>query len=419
MPSAEPASSMQWRFSDIVPSVDAQHCLNTRHKAAACTRCAAACPVQAITVMEGTPWLEPARCVGCGVCQVACPTDVFRQASAPEAKLVQTVSQTPAVASVSLVCPLRATPELTVAPVDLVVRHRRCLAALSIADLLALVQADGRSVWLDDSPCEPCPLAKAQRTLHASVATAQALLEAMDSLSSIELHSRHPELAVAKPERRPLLDGMQPKISRRRLFGLTPATAHEPSMTSDGGETLPGDNRAKPIGRQLPQRVPPSHLLLLDRLRQMSSDGDRLLTADSTPFADIEIDVQACSACGLCAYFCPTNALQFDAEGQEFAVWFRADRCIGCGLCKVACPEDAIHFGETVTVERLLAQEEHVLAEGGLAPCTVCGVDTAVHGEQHLCHSCRHGAGTVQPLRDDAGLMADLLSRITPLSQSG
>jgi ferredoxin len=309
-----------------------------------------------------------------------------------EEKLVQTVAQAPRI--VALVCPVKPVPELTPAPVEVVVRHRRCLAALSVSELLAMTQPKAREIWLDDNACATCPLAAAQQTLHTSVAAAQTLLQAVDATARLELCSDHPELDAVKPVTRPLLDGMQPKIARRRFFGFAKRVAQSPPQI-DG--------------------VPLSHQRLVEQIRCMSSGDEAQLAATLVPFAEVQIDEHACSACALCAHFCPTAALQFEVAEQEFAIRFRADRCIGCTLCRVACPDDAIQVAGTISLDKLFFQHEQALVTGELAPCVQCGAVTAVCDGEPLCHACRHGAGRVTSLRDGAGLMADLLSRIAPL----
>src|SRR5450432_4825630 len=67
-----------------------------------------------------------------------------------------------------------------------------------------------------------------------------------------------------------------------------------------------------------------------------------------------------CTACGLCAVACPSEAITMEAaerkEGEEhlyreekYAAKYEINmlRCIFCGLCEEACPKDAIYLSET------------------------------------------------------------------------
>lgn len=68
-----------------------------------------------------------------------------------------------------------------------------------------------------------------------------------------------------------------------------------------------------------------------------------------------------CTACGLCAVACPSEAITMEAAerkpGEEnlyreekYAAKYEINmlRCIFCGLCEEACPKDAIYLSETV-----------------------------------------------------------------------
>src|SRR3954463_14517044 len=69
-----------------------------------------------------------------------------------------------------------------------------------------------------------------------------------------------------------------------------------------------------------------------------------------------------CTACGLCAVACPSEAITMEAAerqpGEEnlyreekYAAKYEINmlRCIFCGLCEEACPKDAIYLSETFT----------------------------------------------------------------------
>src|SRR4051812_26685657 len=69
---------------------------------------------------------------------------------------------------------------------------------------------------------------------------------------------------------------------------------------------------------------------------------------------------ERCTACGLCAVACPSEAITMEAAerkaGEEhlyreekYAARYEINmlRCIFCGLCEEACPKDAVYLSET------------------------------------------------------------------------
>ncbi|MBN2232642.1 MAG: FAD-dependent oxidoreductase [Deltaproteobacteria bacterium] len=53
-----------------------------------------------------------------------------------------------------------------------------------------------------------------------------------------------------------------------------------------------------------------------------------------------------CTACGLCWFFCPDQAVVIDQRGVEPVVRFDYDHCKGCGLCAASCPRGVIDMEE-------------------------------------------------------------------------
>src|SRR5919199_3155199 len=73
-----------------------------------------------------------------------------------------------------------------------------------------------------------------------------------------------------------------------------------------------------------------------------------------------------CTACGLCAVACPSEAITMEAAerqpGEEhlyreekYAAKYEINmlRCIFCGLCEEACPKDAIYLTQTFAPSNL------------------------------------------------------------------
>jgi 2-oxoglutarate ferredoxin oxidoreductase subunit delta len=51
-----------------------------------------------------------------------------------------------------------------------------------------------------------------------------------------------------------------------------------------------------------------------------------------------------CKGCGICAAFCPKNALEIVSEKAQLV---RPDACILCGQCELRCPDYAIFLKES------------------------------------------------------------------------
>jgi len=344
---------------------------------------------------------------------------VFTQRGIPEPTTAQTVSLTSSDA-VGLVCPQHRDPGETFAPVHVVVRHKRCLASLSISWLLELSDAGRRGLWLDDSPCAECPIGQAQQVIAQTVAATNQLLRAFGRPPAIRTHRSHGSELLDEPVTRRVLDGDRPELSRRNFFGAlgqlarrTVATAIAESLPS------PAPSGPLPVDQRLPHRVPPGRGRLFRQLKRLGAPVEEPVPTATIPFAEVLVDAEACSACKLCARFCPTGALNFVADSESFVLYFKPAICIDCGICAVTCPEDAVRFGAEMAPEALVADVWKPLVAGRLVPCAGCGEPTAFRDDEAVepdggpwCHVCRHGTAPMAPLRDTADLIADLRKRL-------
>lgn len=404
-------------------SLQPDQCLNGRHKEAGCHRCASACPTQAITLHPqndrsshgpSLPRLNDEVCVRCGLCLHACPTDVFSQASPPEAKLAQTISNLPDT-PLALVCSRHPDPATTAAPVAAVVRHQRCLAALSLSHLIDLSHNGQREFWLDDTPCAGCPIGHTRPFIVHTTAAANRLLQAFGRPPAIHTPLNQSDLSAAETSPKPVLESNQPKLSRRGLFSALRKVTQsaEPHLDPSSPPLTSGP---VPISQRLPHHLPASRQRLHQQLAHLGEPAEQPLETAGLPFANIEIDANTCSACRLCARFCPTEALKFVADADRFGISFKPAICLDCGICAVACPEDAVSFIPELSPADLIADKRQWLVAGNLTSCTSCGEPTVVPknttNTPFLCYSCRQTGGSTTSLRDSAGLMADLLKHL-------
>lgn len=56
----------------------------------------------------------------------------------------------------------------------------------------------------------------------------------------------------------------------------------------------------------------------------------------------VEVDIETCVFCGLCARKCPTVAISVSREHKTFAL--ERMRCISCGICVDTCNKDSLRM---------------------------------------------------------------------------
>ena len=61
----------------------------------------------------------------------------------------------------------------------------------------------------------------------------------------------------------------------------------------------------------------------------------------------VEVDVELCKGCELCAVSCPLDVLalqprEVNNKGYHFAYMKNPEKCIGCQSCALVCPDGCI-----------------------------------------------------------------------------
>ncbi len=405
--------------------VRSDDCLNLRHKHAGCRLCEEACPSAAITLSNGQPHLQARQCVNCGACLRVCPTDVFLLMSTPESELLSIHVDLP-LHPLGLICSVHQSPDISHMPVQKVLRHQRCLAGFSTICLMELAADGDRPVWLDDSYCDRCPIGHAHKTIAQAVEAANLLLFGFRRTTSIYLQQEEKDTLASEPHTVRIVENGRPEVSRRGFFKMLGGRVQQ--QAADVIEYLPDSKQSGPVpvAERLPHRVPTSRRRLNARLANLFQTdavpaNDDVILATHIPYADVAINDVVCTACELCARFCPTASLRFATGGdgeddsQTFALSFRANLCLDCHICVVVCPEDALNMAETVRVATLVENNWKDRAKGRLAECAQCQTPTRIKPEAEVvvCSTCRHdnGGGIYRP-GSQADLISDLFDRM-------
>lgn len=95
---------------------------------------------------------------------------------------------------------------------------------------------------------------------------------------------------------------------------------------------------------------------------------------------ELELDMEKCIACGLCAMACPNKAIQLTSvmgenKKRRLASYiYHSGRCLYCNLCVEACPTKALnwdrnyensrYFRRQLDVDCLLSSQQSGDAEG-------------------------------------------------------
>lgn len=339
-------------------------CLAVRGGIAACERCAAACPVDALKVgADGTALVGD--CLHCGRCAAACPSGAlvatgFDEAQLPSGNLPITVECWKIPREIS-------GPQAVRVP---------CLGGIPPYRLLEWLVAAGerRLLFVDRGWCGRCAAGGGAFAADALLVAIQAWLE--DCGLPVALWPKRKEdplPGALMPERIPSA-GSQIAMGRRAFFGRL---GKEIARTERLAEP-PAGPRAALRRSTCPL---PARERWLAALAALADCHVRALPAAALPRLGVS---DACQDHGLCAGLCPTGTLARRERNSRVELEFDATACTACGRCVAACPERAI------TLDAGGAPEPVVVRTHALRRCLECGRTFADRGEA-TCPECARG----------------------------
>lgn len=377
-----------------------KRCLSERDLSASCTVCADACPTHAIVVGAERPAVDPLAshgsvnplgptgpridedaCVRCGRCVVTCPTAALVAAAplddqalldaaarigvaagarmADEEENLHANDPTDAVgddspsAADTLSCGFaceRAAEKLRIDGRRVAVLP--CLAWIDEAVLVHAAVSGARVISLLTAPCTSCTHTVAVADLSRTVEDAQRVLDTWGIEATIDLTTERPSHLHATPDAEAVGE-----LSRRGLFSQARSALIDAASEAATAqvEALIGASTDERTADPEPDR---HRWQMLDDLHAAGLPaGTTVVPRVLAPRVDI--NVNSCSGCALCAVFCPTGALRKAGKGSggTTLLEFDAALCRDCGVCTDTCRYGAISCEETLTVDELFALE--------------------------------------------------------------
>jgi ferredoxin len=363
-----------WRPS-VSTSVDL--CKRVRFRQSDCETCLEVCPEGAISLSPG-PRISNA-CSECGLCQAACPTEVFRERHYSDDRLLAGLISTSRVGSPATAKgKALAHCERAEAPAGRSVRIP-CLGLLSDRVLVATALAGVEEVRLIRGRCAECRLRPGKELLDSAVRSSIVMLESLGLAGvsiDLEVKERTGGRRLARREIFSILSGRQgagdPAGAPARDMAVPERASDEPDRRPRSREGVSASRRRRFLRRSLDEH---------------GLGGRDVAYEKGLPWGRLRIDEHLCTACGVCAAVCPTGAVDQVPEDEDQVLLFRRSDCTNCSLCEEACPEAAVEFEERIHLADILDDRWRVAARIQMSWCTFCG-ETLPHGEGNVCPTC-------------------------------
>lgn len=323
--------------------VDPNQCARLRHMKGTCTRCMNHCPRHAISFDESIK-IDVDKCDDCGICTGVCPTGALEGTSPTNAELINRVEQLDGTAPVAFVCPkaFKGSNERVIAV--------NCIGRLDESILIGAVAHGISQISLVDGPCRDCPSAAGRKAAAQAVAESNALAQAFGISPRISFVAELPFQTAVPGGTAVSFDALSRRAFLTAFFRETKATA---AMTVSTVLEKDPEKTAERKKGELAQRLSAKRQLLLERLPRLGQLANPNFGLENGSFATCHIK-PSCTACQMCAFFCPTGALSKTEQDGKPAMTFRVSHCTNCHLCAEVCYWKSLDLLPTVNLGKVL-----------------------------------------------------------------
>lgn len=345
--------------------VVADRCVVVRNRHAACRRCIKACPADAITVRNNQLTLDNHACVSCGACTVVCPVEALVPLDPSDADLATEAARSAGALDgcAVIACARIASRDLGDPSKYATVP---CMARVDEGVLVELAAAGVDRIVLVDGTCRTCKFRDTEAGVDEMVEQARRLIAAMGGTTEVVRANEFP--AEALLEDRSSLYGQE----RRGFFSRSTRRAREASVKTAEVMVFKEFEQRMPSLKErlgvtaagaMPWLVAQRRERLMDSLDQMGAPVEKAI--DSRQFGTVAIDGEQCSACGMCAVFCPTGALKKSDEQPDDGVGsyleFQAFDCVNCRMCADVCMKKCLTVDTGVSSDELFDFEPRMI----------------------------------------------------------
>ena len=350
--------------ASLVTEVQTQRCSN--QKKIFCTKCKDICPVDAV-VLEPTASIDVSKCVECGICGSTCPNEAislgFYSDKKINSELIRASIKEGSKFTVGCdgVQGLYLDKTQRTEEPSLVVPCLGCVHETSI--LLSKLTPYNNIQFI---PCdERCKNDKGKEAWEKNQKRFDILSQAFDLQSS-----------------KNMVNGLRTesnRINSRRGF------------LNSMGKTLQSTLFDVTLGRYLGKKESNNGTKKTGYRREILLELSSKLGVKSIEVSSDEINIgfpvidEKCTICGICAHFCPMQALEkiMSTDYGEMAVV--PAYCTSCGACVSLCPEQAISIEETVNLGGLSRNGKKLIRKT-LVVCPDCNTKFFDDGESTRCH---------------------------------
>ena len=325
-------------------------CLRNEYYHNDCRICIDLCPKGAFHIIRNKLTLFENECIGCAGCIGSCPTEALEiESFDPNGFAAGYQHRSDPIVSCKVSTP--------------------CLGVFDTEHYAVMALRGGRNVQCDLSHCAGCSLnenGKLGDLIRTKIDETNRFLVQIESPHRIETI----EVKEEQNDRRALFRKGFEKFKEK----VTEESEAHVSMTA--------------AHHRLPDmKMPLKRVLLKNSLKEVVGDLKTTEFVEASPlFFNKQIDFNACTNCGDCTQFCPTDALFPTSDKQ--GIYFSQGKCIGCGICEDICKPKAITKKEGFDLVSVAFDRAEQLVHYELVMCHECRTPYPYKGGDPICDRC-------------------------------